>query len=341
MIEYLPPPLTESQRAAVDMLASAKTLLLTGHERPDGDCVGSQAALARILTALGVNCFVINPDPPEPRYGEVITSARFIVDDGGPLPEHDVAVVLDGADLSRTGTLADRLREAASKKVVIDHHVHDGDAWWDAAFVDTSASATGVLVRRIGAHLRAPIDGPTAVALYTTLVMDTGWFRYSNTDVETMLLAAELVERGVQPAAVYRGLFQSQDRSHTRTLSAALARTTYYADGALAVIDLPLQPDGTPLEVDSDVVLDVLRAVESVEVALLLRAVEPERCKLSARSKGNFDAQRLAAGFGGGGHVKAAGATFECGITDARQALVDAALAQMGAAEAAAEEARA
>ena len=341
MIEFLPPPLTDSQRAAVEMLASAKTLLLTGHERPDGDCVGSQTALARMLTALGVDCFVINPDAPESRYGEVVTSARFIVDDGGPLPAHDVAVVLDGGDLSRTGTLADRLREAPSKKVVIDHHVHEGEAWWDAAFVDTSASATGVLVRRIGAHLGAPIDGPTATALYTTLVMDTGWFRYSNTDVETMLLAAELVERGVQPAVVYRRLFQSQEGSYVRTLSAALARTAYYADGALAVIDLPLQPDGTPLEVDGDVVLDVLRAVDSVEVALLLRAIEPERCKLSARSKGNFDAQRLAAGFGGGGHVKASGATLERDITGARQALVEAALTQMGSAGPTAEEASA
>ncbi|MEE2941454.1 MAG: DHH family phosphoesterase [Planctomycetota bacterium] len=338
MIEFQPPPLTDAQRAAVEMLASARTMLLTGHERPDGDCVGSQAALARMLTALGVDCFVINPDPPEQRYGDVITSARFIVDDGGPLPEHDVAVVLDGGDLSRTGTLAERLKAAPSNKVVIDHHVHDGDAWWDAAFVDTSASATGVLVRRIGAHLGAPIDEQTALALYTTLVMDTGWFKYSNTDAETMLLAAELVERGVQPAAVYRDLFQRQDRAHARTLSAALARTSYYADGALAVIDLPLQPDGTQLDVDGDVVLDVLRAVEPVEVALLLRAIEPARCKLSARSKGPFDAQRLAAAFGGGGHVKAAGATLDCDITKAKQVLVDTALAQMDGAGSAAEE---
>ncbi len=341
MIEFKPPPLTDAQRAAVEMLASAKTLLLTGHERPDGDCVGSQAALARMLTALGVECFVINPDPPEERLSEVVSGARFIVDAGGPLPEHDVAVILDGGDLSRTGSLAERLRAASSKKVVIDHHLHDGEAWWDAAFVDTKASATGVLVRRIGAELGAPIDDETAVALYTTLVMDTGWFRYSNTDVETMLLAAELVERGVQPAAVYRGLFQRQDRFHTRALSAALARTSYYAEGKLAVVDLPLQPDGTPLDVDGDVLLDVLRSIESVEVALVLRAIEPTRCKLSARSKGAFDAQRLAAGFGGGGHLKAAGATLERDIAAATQALVDAALAQMGDEGSPAEEASA
>lgn len=329
MIEFQPPPPTDAQRAAVEMLASAKTLLLTGHERPDGDCVGSQAALARMLTARGVNCIVLNPDSPERRYGDVVSSARFLVDDGGPLPEHDVAVMLDGGDLSRTGALAERLRAAPSSKVVVDHHLHDGDEWWDAAFVDTSASATGVLVRRIGAHLGAPVDERTAVALFTTLVTDTGWFKYSNTDAETLLLAAELVERGVQPAAVYGDLFQRQDRSLAWTLSAALARTSYYADGALAVIDLPLQPDGTPLDVDGDGVLDVLRAVESVEVALLLRAIEPALCKLSARSKGPFDVQRLAAGFGGGGHVKAAGATLEGAITAARQALVEAALAQM------------
>ena len=331
MSNYEPPEPTDEQRAAVRLLEGAERVLLTGHERPDGDCLGSEAALARILEARGIHAFVVNPDEPEGRFGEVTQSATFTVDDGGDLPEHDLVVMLDGGDLSRTGRLAARLEAAPSKKLVIDHHLHAGAPWWDAAFVDTRASATGVLVRRIASHLGATIDGPTARALFTTLVTDTGWFKYSNSDAETLSIASELVDLGVRPANVYGDLFQRQPAHHPRTLSGALARTTYYADGRLALVDLPLGPDGSSQEVDSDAVLDVLRSVESVEVALVLRSISPASCKLSARSKGAFNVQELALELGGGGHAKAAGATIEAKIEDARGDLVERALARLDA----------
>ena len=331
MSSYQPPEPTDEQRAAIRLLEGAQRVLLTGHERPDGDCLGSQAALARILEARGVHAFVVNPDEPEGRFGEVTGSARFLVDDGGDLPEHDVVVMLDGGDLSRTGRLAARLEAAPSKKLVVDHHLHAGAPWWDAAFVDTRASATGVLVRRIAAHLGSAIDEATARALFTTLVTDTGWFKYSNSDAETLLIASELVALGVRPATVYGDLFQRQPTHHPRTLSGALARTSYYADGRLALVDLPLGPDGTGLDADSDAVLDVLRSVESVEVALVLRAISPSACKLSARSKGAFNVQELALEFGGGGHAKAAGATMDAPLEEARGDLVERALARLDA----------
>lgn len=326
---YEPPAPTAEQQAAVELLAGSNRILLTGHERPDGDCLGSQAALCQILKSRGQSAFVLNPDAPDRRYVEIVTDA-FHVDNGGPLPDHDLVVMLDGGDLSRTGRLADRLSKAPSKKLVVDHHLHDGDRWWDAAFVDTAASATGVLVRRLAAHLGAPIEAAAARAIFTTLVTDTGWFKYSNTDAETLVIAAELVGLGVRPAEVYGDLFQRQNQDHPRSLSGALARTTYYEGGRLALVDLPEAQGGGPFEVDSDAALDVLRSVESVEVALVVRAVEAARCKLSARSKGVFNVQQLAARFGGGGHAKAAGATIESSIDVARRDLVDAALEMFG-----------
>ncbi|MEL6428232.1 MAG: DHH family phosphoesterase [Planctomycetota bacterium] len=324
----LPEP-NADQRAALELLSSSPRVLLTGHERPDGDCLGSQAALARVLTARGQSAVILEPDAPDPRFLEITRTADFRVDDGGPLPPHDLVVMLDGGDLSRTGGLADRLRAAPSKKLVVDHHLHDGDAWWDAAFVDTRASATGVLVRRIAAHLDAPIDSETARALFTTLVTDTGWFKYSNTDALTLEIAAELIGLGVRPAEIYGDLFQRETLDHPGALAAALARTAYYADGRVAVIDVPATADGHAFEFDSDAALDVVRSVEAVEVALVLRGLGPARCKLSARSKGAFDARALCATFGGGGHAKAAGATIESPLADARAALVERALEQL------------
>ena len=330
---YSPPEPTAGQRAALDLLRSAQCVLLTGHERPDGDCVGSQAALARALAVLGIRTFVLNVDAPTSNYRELTTIADFRVDDGGALPEHDLVVMLDGGDLSRTGALAARLEAAPSKKLVVDHHLHDGAAWWDAAFVDVKASATGVLVRRIAGHLGAEIDPLAARAIFTTLVTDTGWFKYSNTDSETLSIAAEMVSLGVRPAEIFGDLFQRQPMDHPLGVSGALARTTYYADGRLVLIDLPLGPDGEAMDVDSDVALDILRSVESVEVALVLRAIAGSRCKLSARSKGAYDVQKLASHFGGGGHAKAAGATLDLALVEARSQLIEAALARFASTE--------
>lgn len=313
------------------LLGDARVLLLTGHERPDGDCVGSQAALARVLAARGQRVIVLNADPPDPTFAELGDGLDFRVDDGAPLPEHDLVVMLDGGDLSRTGALAARLEASPAKKVVVDHHLHDGDAWWDEAFVDVTASATGVLVRRIAAALDVPLDPLAARALFTTLVTDTGWFKYSNTDVETLTLAAEAVGLGVRPAEVYGDLFQRQSSEHPRSLAAALARTTYYAEGRLVLIDVPAVEDGAEaFEFDSDAALDVVRAVEVVEVAIVLRGIGGGRSKISARSKGAYDVQRLCSGLGGGGHAKAAGATLEMGLDAAREEVVTRALAQFG-----------
>lgn len=326
---YQPPNPTPDQKSAIELLESSKRILLTGHERPDGDCVGSQAALARALRAGNRSAFVLNVDAPSATYAELLAFAEFHVDDGSPLPPHDLVVMLDGGDLTRTGRLHDRLAASDAKKLVVDHHLHDGDAWWDAAFVDTAASATGVLVRRIVGHLGAPLDAESARAVFTTLVTDTGWFKYSNTDEETLLLAAEMVSLGVRPAEVYGDLFQRQPMEHPLQLAGALARTTYYADGQLAVLDLPLGRDGRPMDADSDVALDIVRSVEAVGVALVVREVSANQCKLSARSKGAFNVQQLAATFGGGGHAKAAGATLGMSLADARLQLVEAALARL------------
>ena len=329
LYQYQAPEPTSAQLDSLELLRASERILLTGHERPDGDCLGSQAALARILNARGQSAFVLNPDPPEARYGEVTELAEFLVDDGGELPDHDLVVMLDGGDLSRTGRLAPRLESASSRKLVVDHHLHEGADWWDGAFIDTSASATGVLVRRIASHLGAEVDAGTARAIFTTLVTDTGWFKYSNTDQETMLIGAEMLGAGVRPAQIFSDLFQREEAEHPRSLSAALARTAYFADGRLAVIDLPLGPDGRSSAADGDAALDILRSVEQVEVALIVREIGPARTKLSARSKGAFNVQRLAHRFGGGGHAKAAGATIEQPLGVARLELVEAAVEQL------------
>jgi phosphoesterase RecJ-like protein len=312
---------------ALDVLRTGRRFLLCGHQRPDGDVLGAQTALARVLQSQQKEVWIVNPDLPEPRYDYLARDCRFRAF-AGDLPAHDVVVTLDFSELSRLGEMEAAVRASGARKLVVDHHLHEGDVWWDERFVDTSAAATGLLVRRIASALDIPLDAAAARGIYTCLVTDTGWFKYSNTDAETLRAAAEMVELGVVPSEVHAALVQRRSPSHPRFVASLLSGITYHEAGRVAIYceaaDLPR--DG---EVDSDEVLDIVRSVEQVEIVLYLREMKAGSVKLSARSKTSFDVNRLARGLGGGGHRRAAGATIVGALGEVRARVLQATAAQL------------
>lgn len=316
------PVLRESHRAALEMLRAGRRFLLVGHVRPDGDCLGSQVAMARLLEQMGKEAVIVNPDPPGSIYDFLAEIHPFARYEGGELPAHDVCILLDINELGRCGDLETPIRDAPSKKIVIDHHPYHGEPWWDASFSDVTTSATGVLVWRVARELEVPLNEEIAEALFIALVTDTGWFKYSNTDPETMHVAAELVAHGVRPHHVFARLHQSNRSTHPQAMGNILGRTEYFGDDRVVVVDHPLPQHGGPPLDDSDPVLDILRSVGGVEVVLYVRELEGGMCKLSARSKMEFDVNALARRFGGGGHVKAAGATIRGSLSEVKGKLI-------------------
>jgi phosphoesterase RecJ-like protein len=320
-----------AQRDALALLCGSRRVLLCGHVRPDGDCLGSQAALAGVLERLGKEVWILNADPLQPQLEFLGRDVTFRVFRGGDLPAHDLAVMLDFCELPRTGALEAPLRAAPSKKMIVDHHLFHGQPWWDAAYVDATACATGVLVHRIARELGVALDARIARGIYAALVTDTGWFKYSNTDAEAFRVAAELVASGVEPAQIYSAIYQRNPKEQPRGVARALARLRYEADGRVAVVDLPRAAPGEAELPDGDDVLDLLRAVAGVEVVLFLRETEVGQVKLSARSKTEFDVNRLARRFGGGGHAKASGATIRGALGEVSERVVQAAVEQIAA----------
>jgi phosphoesterase RecJ-like protein len=318
--------LEPAQLRALELLRRGRRFLIVGHMRPDGDCIGAQAALSRVLEGLGKEVWIVNPDPPEARYQYLSSDCRYRTFQGGDLPAHDVAVLLDFSELARCGTMAPVIARAPSKKLVVDHHVHSGESWWDEAFVDSGASATGLLVHRIARALGAALDVVAARGVFTSLVTDTGWFKYSNTDAESLALAGEMVRLGVNPAEIYNALYQQRSRMHPPVVGRLLARVEYFADGRLAYVDQPASEADSSEHADTDEVLDVLRSVRTVEVVLYLRELKDGTCKLSARSKTSYDVHALARKLGGGGHKKAAGATVTGALAEVRTRVLAAAL---------------
>lgn len=320
---WTPPTPTEPQRRALKLLRSARRPLLVGHERPDPDVLGSQAALAEGLSRSGAEPTVMNPDAPSSDFAFVAPACGFGHYKGGRLPRHDLIVFTDMSELSRTAALADRIVESSAPKVVIDHHRLPADAWWDELFWDVEAAATGVLIARVLGALGVPMDAAIARGVLLALVSDTGFFRFDNTNVEAFEVAAACAAAGASTASIFRHLKQDRDPRFPAALATLLSRVEYLDEGRVALIfeERTLGAGGQPGL--GDLALDLLRSVGRVDAALHLRELEDGRFKLSARSKEPAEVHGLATRLGGGGHARAAGATLPGPAAAARARLLD------------------
>lgn len=330
-----------SQRVNFDaitrLLRERDRFLLTGHVRADGDCLGAEVALYHLLKALGKNVTICNPDPVAGRYNFLRkhTPIQFwdaAKADGG-IGAFDVACLLDCCVLERTGAVADRIRREKAAICIIDHHQPAGGAPFDVEFVDSAAPASGVLVYRLAKHLGVALPAPALEAVFVSLTTDTGWFKYSNTDHEALSVAAELVGLGVAPASIFEKLYQQFPPQYPVGIRVALESLRYAAGNRLAVAVVKneeLSRAGAELAETEDV-LDLLRSVGDVDVVLLFREPQSGRVKCSARSKGNIDVNTLMKQFGGGGHMKAAGADLAGPLETTVNRVVDAAVAMIEA----------
>lgn len=304
--------------AALDLIRNSQRVLVAGHLRADGDSLGAAIVVARGLRALGKQVELVLPDPPDGRYGFLEAETAWTLYGGtGSLPEHDLAIVCDCSQLDRLGAMGVELDRLASPRLVVDHHPFDrSEHHWDAEFHDVSAAATGLLAVDLIRQLGGEPDAVALEAAFVALMTDTGWLKYSNADARAFAAAADLVGRGVNPDKVYRAIYQQTDPGTPRGIGAALSHTEYVADG-LAVIgwidSASLQAAQGEL-IDTDEVLDILRAVGSVEAVAFL-SERSGRVKVSFRSKSRVDVNLVAREIGGGGHARAAGASFPEGTT--------------------------
>ena len=295
------------------LLEGADTLALTTHVNADGDGAGSQAALAGWLMTRGKDVAIANPTPfPDPfRY--MLPDDVEVPDPGSAVDravrEADLLLVMDTGEFGRIGRVAKLVREDAV--AVLDHHPPSDGGIPGPGLRDPSACATGELVFDLFAlagveeWTDAMVEG-----LYGAIETDTGSFRFSNTTPRTHAMAAELIRRGVDPEAVYRRLHATISMERMRMLRAAL-------NGLETDPELPITWIRVPREVthemgatgdDLDGLVQYARNIEGTEVAVIFRQTQDGATKVSLRSNGAVDVNAIARAFGGGGHVKAAGA---------------------------------
>jgi phosphoesterase RecJ-like protein len=293
-------------------LRQADKLLLTTHENPDGDALGSLLGMHEILTQLGKDSlmFMAGDEFPLPYEYRHLRLDAVVNDPPDDLAERTV-VFLDCGNIDRMPV--DFLQDDALHVLNIDHH-HDNTRFGTVNLVCGRASCTAEMVFDLGKELGVELTQTMAEALYVGLVTDTGKFMFDNTTPDAHQMAAELIEAGVSPAGIHRRLYEGLPFARTQLLARALTRVERFDDGAVTMTHLTRDDftEANALETDSEGIVDHLRAVENTAVAVLVRELlSPDRAgwrKASLRATDDrVDVSRIARGLGGGGHRQAAG----------------------------------
>lgn len=292
-----------------ELIAANSSFLITAHESPDGDAIGSSLALANYLTEIGKDVTVHICDPVPDVYSFLPLAASITT----TLPDrdYDVTFVLDVGEFSRAGKQIAACRRLG-QLINLDHH-KTSEQFGLINLIDTSAAATGVIIHRIIRDAGAEISPATAICIYVALITDTGSFRYSNSNPEAFAVAGEMIGTGVNAWDIASRLYESQPQGRLELLAQALTTLDFSPCGRFASLAVTLdmyERTGTDSEL-TDGFINYPRSVRGVEVAIFYRQLSPLSFKVGFRSKGAVDVSRLAEGFGGGGHHNAAGCNVE------------------------------
>jgi len=289
-------------------LRGARTVLVASHLRPDADALGSTIAAALWLRACGKEVTAWNEDGAIPKFSFLPGHAMVTPPSASP-QKFDVVLALDNSTKKRLGKVVEALAPGALW-INIDHHVSN-EAYGDLNYIDPTAPATGQILFEFFRHAGVAITPDMAVNLFAAISTDTGSFQYEGTNGRTFDAASHLVERGVDVGGLCRAMYDNQPRRRFELLRHALNNTKFWCDDRIATFSLTRE-DVKRLNVlpeDNEGIIDNLRSIEGVLVAVFFEELPEGKVRVSARSKDlGIDVCKACQAFKGGGHPMAAGA---------------------------------
>lgn len=300
-----------------------QTFALMSHMRPDGDAIGSQLALGLALEAMGKTVYFWNEDGLPESLGFLPCSEK-ISRPPTEAPPIDVAIALDTATKVRLGDNNILAAAKASLWVNIDHHISN-PRYGDVNYVDATSPATGQIVYEIITGLHLPMPDAARDSIYVAVSTDTGSFQYDSTTASTYRMAADLLDRGLAVGDINAKTYDSHPYRRIELMRALLNTLELTCDGKLAYwemidqlrIDLALKPE------DSEGLIDMIRAIRGVQVAVFFEELPGGKVRVSMRSKDrSVNVCDIAAQFGGGGHALAAGIRMAGPITAAKEQVI-------------------
>ena len=324
---------TASVAEIATKLSSARSILILTHAKPDGDALGTSLALHRGLRQVGVSSSVLLAGPIDPNLGSLkkdVDTVDRVEDAGLPHDAPDLGVVVDTGAWNQLEPFGEWLRARRDQTVGIDHHARGGDVASMRHIDVTCASATQALVPILDALLVDISRDHIAEALFVGLATDTGWFRFSNAGPKVYELAARLMEAGADKDAIFARIEQNSSKARMDMQGRALMSLRLINDDSIALMHLTpadFAASGARPESLAGIV-NMPMEIGSVRASILLVEFDSGLTKVSFRSKpatdsSSFvDVNELAARFGGGGHVHAAGARIPSSIAEAEKTLL-------------------
>jgi bifunctional oligoribonuclease and PAP phosphatase NrnA len=330
--------MTDTYQKIIDTLSRCKRVLVTTHVRPDGDAIGTTAALVLAMRKVGIESEVLLLTHLPTKYSFVFRENQIVhhdVEKGWPerfpFDRFDALLVADTGTWSQLPGLKERISGWKAPKIVLDHHLTQED-WADIKLVVTEAAAAAEVAAELIEQWRISLDSAIATALYVAIASDTGWFQFSNTRPFTHRLAAMLIEQGVDTDRIYQMLYQNERAERVTLQTRAMQSMELLAGGKLAIMRISKDDFAqTHAHVpDTENLINVPLQIRTVEVSILV--TEPPEggpIRVSLRSKGQVDVARFAEQFGGGGHARAAGLKLDSGFQTAHDRVIEAMLAQL------------
>lgn len=291
----------------IEMINSAGRIGLFAHINPDGDALGSMYSLKNVLHSMGKRGEVF-------MCGNAETSISELICDGDAAkcaPEDcDMLIALDSSDIDRLGIWKDAFA-AHPNTAAIDHHITHIKYAKEEAVEDISSNCE--LLYKMYKQMGAEISEKTATDLYIGIATDTGSFKYSSVTADTHRTAAELIEKGAEFDYVSKRIFDTHTREYLDILQLAISRLKFFQSGRIAYLYLDSEDFkrcGIE-EADANAVVSLPGSVYGVEASVYIRRRGENEYKVSLRSSGKVDVAEIALGFGGGGHVRAAGFSLD------------------------------
>lgn len=302
-----------------EVLRNHHSFVILSHVRPDGDAIGSQLGLGFALMAAGKSVRLVNEDGLPENLAFLAGSEKIETPPADPL-EVEIAIALDTATRPRLG---ERALHAASKAKLwlnIDHHISN-PKYGDLNLIDSTSPATGQIIYQIITSLGLPLPAESRDAIYVAVSTDTGSFQYPSTTAATYDMAADLIRRGLDVGTINSNTYDEHPYRRVELMRALLNTLQVSADGSVASwelhdqtrADLALRPE------DSEGLIDIIRAIRGVRVAVFFEELPDGKIRISMRSKDlRVNVCEIAMQFGGGGHALAAGIRMAGPIAEAR-----------------------
>lgn len=309
----------------LEFLKNSDDFLIITHISPDGDGIGSSAALSMMLKAMGKKTALLIKEPYPYQYlflpgaGDFFSLRSYI--DSGHKAEN--LILVDCNETKRIGIDASVLSEFNfSKTAVIDHH-ETSKSFGDIRWIVPEAPATGLMIYHIIRHMGIKITPEMAINLYTAIAFDTGNFRYENTTPDVFRAVADLTESGAKPHLIYSSLFEKWTLNRFKLLLSVMASLELEDGVAMAAITKQMLSETSSTEDDTESFVSFPRILNEVKVSAIIRETDDNYYRVSLRSRSAVDVAKIAEAFGGGGHKNAAGFRTKADLKTLKKNLKD------------------